>query len=175
MHPEAQQILSPYLESGERLLWCGIPKQGFMIRSSDLTLIPFSLIWGGFAFYWEYTVLQKGVPLMFRLWGIPFVLTGLYMIVGRFFYDLWLRRGTYYGLTESRVLILSGVFVPTLRSIQCDGLSDIVLSAKENGKGTISFGKDRTVGRSRELAPRFEMIDDVRTVHSLILSQKERR
>ena len=33
------------------------------------------------------------------LWGIPFVVAGQYLIWGRFFYDAWLKRRTYYALT----------------------------------------------------------------------------
>lgn len=40
------------------------------------------------------------------LWGIPFLLFGQYVVWGRFFGDAWLKRRTYYALTDRRVLIL---------------------------------------------------------------------
>ncbi len=39
------------LSSGEKLVWIGRPKKGIVFRSSDAFLIPYSLIWGGFAIF----------------------------------------------------------------------------------------------------------------------------
>ena len=42
---DAQQQISPYLESGERLIWSGRPGGGIRFRTHDLLLIPFGLVW----------------------------------------------------------------------------------------------------------------------------------
>src|SRR5690242_910458 len=102
----------PDLLRGERVLWTGQPDAGRIFSSYDVFAIPFSLLWGGFAFFWEASVLGMGVfgssggggPVLsfFALWGIPFVLIGLYMIVGRFFYKAWARKRTWYAVTSTR-------------------------------------------------------------------------
>ena len=84
MLPSLQNLIQHELNSSERLLWTGAPQQGLRLRPADAFMIPFSLLWGGFAIFWEYGVLRQslsqgsGSPDSFMvLWGIPFVLVGL--------------------------------------------------------------------------------------------------
>jgi hypothetical protein len=52
-----QDIVQRELRSDEQLIWSGRPGRGLRLRSSDALMIPFSLLWGGFAIFWEYSVL----------------------------------------------------------------------------------------------------------------------
>jgi hypothetical protein len=79
---DTEQIISAELALGENLLWSGRPPDGLRLTGRDLFMIPFSIMWGGFAIAWESLVVLKGAPLLFRLWGIPFVLIGLYIMSG---------------------------------------------------------------------------------------------
>jgi len=138
---EIQQMFQPHLGSGERLLWTGRPKQGIRLTSGDGFMIPFSLMWGGFALYWEIGVLRSGAPGAMALFGIPFVIMGIYIILGRFFVDAYGRSKTFYGLSETRVLIKSGVFKSEVKSVSIANLDEIDLSENRNGRGTITLGK----------------------------------
>jgi hypothetical protein len=107
---EVSSNIQPELMSGESLLWTGRPNTRVVFHSDDWYLIPFSLLWSGFAIFWEMGVLgywgagpKGGIPSIFMsLWGIPFVVIGKYMIWGRFFDDGWLKPRTYYGATNRR-------------------------------------------------------------------------
>ena len=124
---EAQQSLQRQLGSDERLLWWGMPRQGLRLRTSDAVLIPFSVMCGGFAIFWESMVLAQGASLFMAIWGVPFVLIGLYLMLGRFLVDARIRARTYYGLTEQRVLIISR---RQTKSLPLETLSDVTLSEK---------------------------------------------
>jgi hypothetical protein len=56
---EAGSIVQREIGPQERMLWAGRPRAGLVRRPADAFLIPFSLLWGGFAFFWEYSVLWQ--------------------------------------------------------------------------------------------------------------------
>ena len=139
MNPLNEEIRSQ-LSPGEKVLWSGQPRQGVMVRGADAFMIPFSLIWGGFAIFWEATVLNSGAPVFFVLWGVPFVLVGLYLIVGRFFFEARQRAHTFYAVTNERIVIVSGVLSRKVKSLNLRTLSDLSLVEGKGDQGTISFG-----------------------------------
>ena len=178
----SNEIISSLLGREERLLWSAQTRQGLILRSNDVYLIPFSLFWGGFAMFWEYGVANSNAPLVFRLWGVPFVLIGLYLIVGRFFADAKLRSKTYYGLTTERIVIVSGLFSRSTKSLQLRTLSDVSLAESGRGLGTITFGPvahwwaggSGWPGAQRQMSPAFDSIPAAREVYEKIrLAQKQ--
>jgi hypothetical protein len=169
--------IGQHLGSGERLLWSGRPQQGLRLQASDSYLIPFSLLWCGFAIFWESNVSHSKAPIFFQLWGIPFVLLGLYLVFGRFFVDAKIRAGTEYALTNERILILSGWRRRRTRTVLLRSLGEIDLSEQTNGRGTIVLGPQN--GRDARLppgwprgsgavAPTLDSIENVKTVYELI-------
>lgn len=175
----SEQALRPELGRDERLLWSGVPKQGVFLRTSDIVAVPFSLMWGGFAFFWEGSVSSaKDAPIFMMLWGVPFVLMGLYMIVGRFFADAYQRKRLYYGVTDQRVIILGGLFSREVKSLPLSTLSDITFNERRDNRGTITFGPTNFgfsmmgsapwPGASKRMPPTFDLIDNARHVYAVI-------
>jgi len=130
---------------GEQILWAGQPDPSVLFGPGDLFLVPFSVLWGGFALFWEAGVLRSGrnghgVPLFFALWGVPFVLAGLYFIAGRFVYKRRLKLNTYYAVTNRRVLIRAGLMRHDVRSLYIGSLPSIERTIRRSGTGSIIFG-----------------------------------
>jgi hypothetical protein len=175
--PNPERRIASELASSEKVLWSGTPRQGLMLRPADALMIPFSLLWGGFAVFWEYSVVKGGAPFFFTLWGIPFVAIGLYIIVGRFFTDSALRRRTYYAVTNERIIIVSGLFKETVKSLSLRNLSDMSLSTRPDGSGTITLGPTSIQswfagsgwpGAGQNAPQTLEGIPNVRMVHEII-------
>lgn len=133
-----QSELRKYLDKDENLLWTGKPRAGIIFRLSDIFVIPFSVLWCGFAIFWVVGA-SKG-SVVFALFGVPFVIAGLIFVFGRFIIDAKQRENITYGLTENRVLIKSGFLSRNIRSLNIKTLSDIELIEKNDGTGTILFG-----------------------------------
>jgi hypothetical protein len=153
-------------------------------------LIPFSILWGGFAIFWEVSVLkiapkaQGTTAVVFPLFGIPFVVVGLYVMFGRFFVDAYARSKTTYGITSDRIVIVSGIFSQQTKSLQLRTLSDVSLTEGSNGFGTITFGPTTSYGgffpggswpnSGRVATPAFEMIDRAKEVYDMIRSAQKK-
>lgn len=164
------------LERGERLLWAGTPRQGIVFRASDLFQVPFSLLWAGFASFWNWSVWVSDAPILFRLFGLPFLVVGAYVSVGRFWVDARRRARTTYGVTDRRVIIASGVVASALKSLDLQTLSDITLTERADGSGTITFGAGNmltgmyagTPWPGMTQPPAFELIPDARRVYAIV-------
>jgi hypothetical protein len=128
------------LLDGERVVWSGRPGQGLRLTSRDGLLIPFSLMWGGFAVFWEVGVLKRSTPFFFPLFGAAFVLAGLYLIAGRFVVDAWLRGKTSYAVTNQRILIARSQPFGNFVSLSLNRLPDVELKEDATGRGTLRFG-----------------------------------
>jgi hypothetical protein len=182
-----QQLVGE-LAASENVLWSGQPQHGLALRGADALFIPFSLAWGGFAIYWEVTVLGSNAPLFFALFGLFFVVVGLYLIVGRFFVDAMQRTRTFYAVTSDRVVIVSGLFSRTVRSIDLKTFGEMSLSERRDGSGSIVFGTSSPLdwmyggmsawpswsGTGMRWAPRFEFIEDARAVYEIVRSAQRR-
>jgi len=190
--PQATLKLQPEMLSGEYLHWAGMPNPSVIFHSDDWAMVPFSLLWAGFAIFWEAGVFgywgngpRNGAVSWFMvMWGIPFIVIGQYMVWGRFVYDAWLKRRTYYAVTNRRVMVLqeglkrksSWTYLEAIPMIEREGTR----------RGTLWFGtkypliagrKQRTRDPSRFAVggvPVFADIDDVDGVQRVVDELREK-
>jgi len=185
-----KSIFKEFLLKDEKILWMGQPNPNVNFTSMDWFLIPFSIMWGGFAIFWELGVLgvlsinnsnETNVPIVFSLFGIPFVIIGLYFIFGRFIYKKWKKRRTYYAVTNKRILILTNTTSKKVMAEFIDNIPVINYSQKSNGVGSIRFGNfnfmtdmyentgmDFFSGFLGKSTPTFFDIDNVKEVYNIV-------
>ncbi len=179
MLDSAEATISSQLQDGEQLLWSGRPRQGLLLQNTDIIVIPTTLLFSGFIFYWEYEVVTTHQFWVLQLWGIPFVLLALFLVIGRFFIDAAVRGKTYYGLTDRRIVSVVG---DKTTSYALGDISGMGASAARNGVGNIVFGVPGTtvpndmsaiLGSSRSGWPQWSLIDDARGVRAQIETARQ--
>lgn len=181
-HKSSEMGSQPHarLLDGERVLWEGRPASGVILRPIDLLLVPFSLAWGGFAAFWNVTVWSTDAPLAFKLFGLPFLAIGIYVTIGRFWFDARTRDGLRYYITNRRVLISRRGGL-SIESLDISRLPTIKLEERPDGSGTITFGSSPGVfgpangfgiwQQSLDPRPTFLRIPDVRQAYQVIQMQ----
>ena len=128
--------INNYLLADEYVLWNGRPGNGYLCNKYDIFMIPFSIMWCGGVIFWEIDVLKASAPLIFRLWGIPFVCVGLYMVFGRFIMKSYVRKETVYVITNKRILSFIKDQVKTIDYHICPSRT---ITRHSDGSGSICF------------------------------------
>lgn len=186
MDPFAQAELQPELQPDEQLLWAGRPSPHHLFTGMDIFLVPFSLLWGGFAIFWETLALTAiaragGAAIFFPLFGLPFVAMGLYLIFGRFLVKRHVQQHTVYAVTDRRVIMVTTAFRKTVRSLSIKRLPGLEISTGSGRGGTVTFGQwhgfagmyantglDWMAWGMGQRPLAFYNIDDARSVYELV-------
>ena len=193
INPESTAAIQPELISGESVLWAGQPNPNVIFHKEDVFLIPFSLLWGGFAIFWEAGVSGFGgfghhsndQWLFGMIWGIPFVLVGQYLIWGRFIYAAWLKKRTHYAVTNRRVIVVRDGWRREVASAFIDTLPALIKEGGANGIGTLRFtqaesswstgrGWGNWSGMGVGSTPTFIDVDDAATVYRMVSELREK-
>ncbi len=171
--------LNSELLPDEMVLWRGKPNAKISFTSQDVFLIPFSILWCGFALFWEFSVITSDAPGMFPLFGLPFVCLGIYLVFGRFIHQKHILKNTRYVLTNTRA-----IFYNKGKIACCDYKNESTISLKLNkdGSGTITFGYANTnlfnsggavqLNNINSTTNQFLNIPEAHNVHQIINQQK---
>ena len=149
-------FVQSYLSGGEYVLWQGKPGKVRLLDPFYLSTALFAIPWLAFCGYWEYMAIRSGGNFMV-LWGVPFILVGLYMLVGRPLNAIRLRGRTCYVSTNRKLLIRAGQHVQVF-----DGrdLPPMDIHLNRDGTGTILFVTEYYGRRGRQYF-RLENLEDV--------------
>ncbi|MCG8457740.1 MAG: PH domain-containing protein [Holophagales bacterium] len=169
------------LGDDETLLWSAQPRQGLVVTRGDIPHILAGLWVLGLGIFFLFLELEaeeeEGLVWILAIGGV--ILLTLAFMLGRLFLDRWRRRHTHYGLTDRRILVVSGIFTPTVTSVLRSSLSDVVVKKRRDGSGTIFFGPRTIYDRMPmaslwpwiERSTSFESIPDVQEVARLVLRE----
>jgi hypothetical protein len=175
---------SAELSGGESIQWTGQPNRSVVFHPDDWLMIPFSLLWGGFAIFWLLaasgtwdvfsTKPSRDLGWFGIIWGTPFVIVGQYMIWGRFFYESWKKKRTFYALTDRRVLLVEqGLMRRSSTSVYFSNLNMVDKRVRGDGIGDIAFNgavvnRWRSGRNNPPPPPTFRDIDNAESVFRLI-------
>jgi hypothetical protein len=164
------------LEPGESIRWMEQPIPRFF-SCGTVAIVLFSIPWTAFAIFWicgaagfKAPNFHEGGFAFFPLFGVPFVLIGLGMMLT----PVWAYRKalkTVYAITSRRALAIEGGWTTTVRSYRPDQLTNVYRKERRGGVGDVILGQkvwtdsdnDR---RSMEVG--FMNVRDVRRVERLI-------
>ncbi len=171
------------LRDGERIEWQGIklariePK-GFGIYLFAIPWTAFALFWTAMA-AWGTSAMDSNSPLdwAFPLFGTPFILVGLGMLVTPFV-PLLQRGRILYAVTDQRVLRLSLGRDLTVNSVPASRIGDIVRTESADGTGSVELAlASPVVNFAGRQSKQFTLgrVDHIRDAYSAVLelSQKD--
>ncbi len=138
------------LGEGETILWQGRPDSAVIWSDVISAQSAFGVVFAGFATFWVVMAAAIGgagpaVFDLFPLFGLPFVAVGLWMVVGRLLWDAFLRRGTWYTLTDRAAYIATSPL--GRRALKSYPLAQMKLSLDDGSPGSVWFA-ERVVTRS---------------------------
>lgn len=171
---QVEAIAMRQIDPGERLLWSGTPAPGEAASAAlpgTFIGIPFT----GFAAFWIWSAWSMmpqaaGPWRFFPLFGVPFALIGLGVMLA----PIWaaLRaRNTVYAVTERRAMIIVNGGGGGITSYGRADMAEVSRAERADGSGSVFFAT-RTSTTSRGFVKHtrvgFLGIPDVRNVERLI-------
>jgi hypothetical protein len=188
-HEEYSEVVRE-LQEGESIRWTGRPALGLRMGRSDWLGLPGSLFFLAFAIFWNSGVWGpwgtdrhgSSPPLFFKLFGLPFLLYGAFLVFGRPFWEAYRRSRTYYGITGDRALIVTRLFARQTQSVLLRNLGETSVEEHGDGRGTIWLGPQPSFGdlmsgqfnrRNQTVTPRFEGVQAPRVVQQLLIMPRD--
>jgi hypothetical protein len=162
------------LRAGEKTQWIGHPIPAKFAIKEGTPIFLFGIPWTAFVVFWESMAIKSG-SLFMPLWGVPFVVVGLYMLTSPLWEYLRAQR-TIYVVSNQRLLILSGLLRRSRRSFAPPDIGSVEVDTDHDGVGSIFFSRERESdgeGGWKVNKIGFKAIPHVRQVEEYIMLLKE--
>jgi hypothetical protein len=175
------QPIRQQLNAGEQLLWSGRPRRG--IRAAGSSRAGRLIRWITPFVYWLFVMaifiwinlrdVEGQVNSGAIVIGVGGLMVGWAMMVFALGYEAVDREHTFYGLTDQRIIRITGILHPSVWSCPLQLLQRIHVRMREDGSGTIAFADVACTYKGSSVVPTFEKIDNVQSVYHLIHQAKE--
>lgn len=137
--------LSSELRSDETVLWTGKPNGAQFFTAGSGCAMVFGLAWLAFSLFWESMAIkgaisQGGVAWGMVLFGIPFVMIGVGLVVGLPLAEYNSRNNTVYAITSHRVIVKVGGKMNRVTSYQITPQMSVQKMVQSSGRGTVRIG-----------------------------------
>jgi hypothetical protein len=146
------------LDPGERLLWSEKPSPvSYALKKGGLTSI-FGIPFFAFSLFWIAMAgiasdrTPNGPAAFFWMFGIPFVLIGLGLVLSPLWY-YWRGTQATYALTNRRAIIDLGGQFPRSISVPLNQIPFVEVRASADGRGHVLFQEAVTTYYSRPSLP----------------------
>ena len=153
MGNKSADIFGTILKNDEKVIWTGKPEIRKMFSFYDRFLIPISIILAALLFLYEFMAISNlfyslekydrivfNYLMMFCI-GSLFTIFGVYFLIGRFIVKMFIKKNTFYAITDNRIIIIRNGFHNKVKAKDINQLKSMDLSEIKNGVGTISFYK----------------------------------
>lgn len=129
-------FVNQYLTGDEYILWKGKPEKGGSFSPQNIGLLVFSIFWLGFSLFWESAIFSSDAPFIMKLFGLPFIAIGVYLLYNSLFRSKALRNKTFYVVTNKKLIIKAD---SNIRMYNAADLPPMQIQMHKNGNGTILF------------------------------------
>ena len=163
------------LDTGEKILWQGRPDGKIVFRPANIATFLFGLVFAGFALFWM--IMASAAGGFFWAFGLIHFSVGLGLSFGAIFWGVFVRRYTWYTLTDRRAFIATDMPI-SRRSLKSYPITDdTVLDFAPGSLASVWFYEK--VRRNKNTSTRkkigFERITDGEEVYRMFRDIQEQQ
>ena len=189
MNPgDAQLRAQSELQSGESLLWTGLADP----RRAAVTALPaavFGIPFAGFALFWMNMAYRGTHDLarahnsfasgfsVFPLFGLPFLLIGVGIVLAPLWAYLKGRNGVY-AVTNRRVMIITGTTSRAVKSLMPNDIAEVAHRERPDGSGDVLIRTNattRTNNMTSQITVGLYGVPSVKEVAALVMNLHAQR
>jgi len=163
------------LDTGEKILWQGRPDGKIVFRPANIVTFLFGLFFAGFALFWM--IMASAAGGFFWAFGLIHFSVGLGLSFGAIFWGVFVRRHTWYTLTDRRAFIATDIPIGR-RSLKSYPITDdTVLDFAPGDPASVWFAEEVRRNKNTSIRKKigFERITDGEKVYRMFRDIQEQQ